>query len=138
MEPETDARRFDSRAGEESAAVYRAALGKTIRSVRLVENALRLNFADGSAIEFLDDEPMCCEWRYMVVCDDPLDGYAGATLLFAEIADAPSAAEDELDPYEAHKIQFLRVHTTKGVIVVSNHNEGRYWSFALLARNVAH
>jgi hypothetical protein len=133
--PGTDAKPSDLRVDKESAAVYQAALGKRIKSAHLIDNVLRLIFEDGSAIEFLNDEPMCCELRFMVVCDDPLGYYAGATFLYAEIADGPKLVEP--DPYEAHLVQFLRVHTSQGVIVVSNHNEGRYWSFALLVRNVA-
>ena len=67
----------------------------------------------------------------MVVCDDPLDSYAGAKLLYAEIVDGPNVV-DPLDSYQAHLVQFLRVYTSQGVIVVSNHNDGRYWSFSLL------
>jgi len=134
-QPETGASRLDAGLNGESAAAYRAAIGKTIQSARVINNALRLTFDDGSAIEFLDDEPLCCEWRYMVVCDDPLDSYAGAKLLYAEIVDGPNVV-DPLDSYQAHLVQFLRVYTSQGVIVVSNHNDGRYWSFSLLVRAI--
>jgi len=113
--------RFDARENAGDIAIYRAAMGKTIQSAKVIDNALRLTFTDDSAIEFLDDEPLCCELRYMAVCDDPLDSYSGAAFLYAEVADGPKVM-DEYSSYDAHIIQFLRIYTSKGVIVVSNHN----------------
>ena len=116
---------------EESAKTFVSSNGKVILSARIENNSLRLEFNDDTAIEFFDDGQSCCESRYMV-CDDDLPYFSGATLVSAELADAPEI-EDE---YGVHEVQFLRVATSKGTLVVSNHNEhnGYYGGFALRVR----
>ena len=119
---------------EDSVNALKAALGKTIDVVELVEDALRIKFTDETGIYFYDDGQSCCEHRYMV-CDDDLLSFSAATLDAAELADAPEV-EDEYG--EVHEVQFLRVSTSKGVIVVSNHNEhnGYYGGFSIRVRSI--
>lgn len=104
---------------EASVAAYTAAVGKTIAEAKIDgDDALRLAFTDSTGIRFLDDGQSCCECRYMRT-DDDLNYHVGATLVSAEIRDAPEI-EDE---YGVHEVQFLVVTTSKGVITVANHNE---------------
>lgn len=114
---------------EDSVNTFKSAVGKTIEEASCDGNYLTLKFTDGSSINFYDDGQSCCETRYMV-CNDNLSEYKGSTLVTAELADAPNIQ----DRYgEEHEVQFLRVQTSSGVIVVSNHNEhnGYYGGFSI-------
>ena len=117
---------------DESVKLFTEAVGKEIATVR-VDDGLRLSFTDGTGILFFDDGQSCCEHRYMV-CDDNLDDFIGATLLSAEVADADSP---DNDVYTVHDVQFLRVATSRGMIVCSNHNEHNgyyYGGFSIRVR----
>jgi hypothetical protein len=91
---------------------------------------LRIDFTDNTAIVLGDEGSSCCETRYMTT-DDDLSYYVGATLLKVEIASAPSTPPNEYGG--EHEIQFLRIITSKGVIVCETHNEhnGYYGGFNL-------
>ena len=69
-----------------------------------------------------------------MVCDDDLSGFVGATLVDVEIADAPNE-EGESACDDVHEVQFLRVITSAGTIVVATHN-GYYGGFAIVAREL--
>lgn len=117
---------------EESVKALHAALGKEITNIELVESEeIRFTFPDGSAIGLYDNGQSCCESRYMV-CDDDLQQFIGGSIVSAEIADALPVDTE----YGCHDVEFLRIHTTKGVIVVSNHNEhnGYYGGFSIRVR----
>lgn len=118
---------------EDSVNAFQSAKGKEISLAELANDMLTLKFTDGTAIAFYDDGQSCCEHRYMV-CDDDLPSFTGATLEGAELADAP----DVEDGGEVHEVQFLRVSTSKGVIVVSNHNEhnGYYGGFSIKVKTL--
>jgi hypothetical protein len=100
---------------------------KKITGVSLEDDSLRFTFKDGSKIRLWDDGQSCCEHRYMTT-DDDLKHYVGGTIRDVELADAPDR-EDEYG--ECHEVQFLRVKTTKGTLVVESHNEhnGYYGGF---------
>jgi hypothetical protein len=59
--------------------------------------------------------------------DDTLTDYAGAELLDVSLEDAPDLEAGG----ESHEVQFLRVKTSKGMFVMSSHNEhnGYYGGF---------
>jgi hypothetical protein len=119
----------------ETVTACQSSLGKTISRVRCDgESDLRIDFADGTGLLLTDEGQSCCEHRYMRT-DDDLNYYEGATLLDLEIADAPSVEAE----YETHDVQFLNVKTSKGVFVMSNHNEhnGYYGGFYIAARTYA-
>ena len=66
-----------------------------------------------------------------MVCDDDLASFAGSVLVSAEVADAPSVADEDGDVRE---VKFVRVATTSGTIVVSSHNQhnGYYGGFEIV------
>lgn len=118
----------------DSVEAFKEALGKKIAVVKLNGDELQFTMEDGYRFGLYDDGQSCCERRYMV-CDDDLASFAGATLMDGEVASAP---DDDGGNDDAHEVQFLRVHTDKGVIVCSNHNEhnGYYGGFAIRARKL--
>ena len=106
---------------------YWKALGQTIREISCDYQTLTMRFENGHGFTITDNGQSCCENRYMV-CDDDTRSYAGARLLGMELADGPRVLDEWLDPQE---VQFLRIHTSRGTIVVSNYNEGRYSGFCI-------
>ena len=108
-------------------------IGKTIRKVWLDEESdyLMFEFDDDTNLRLADGGQSCCEHRYMRT-DDDLNEYAGAVLMDIEVASAPDQ-EDEWG--EVHEVQFLNVHTDKGVFQMANHNEhnGYYGGFWIQA-----
>jgi hypothetical protein len=112
-------------------AAVRGAIGKTIASVELKDEALQFAFADGSTLKLWDDGQSCCESRYMRT-DDNLADFVGATFTDLEMRDAPDATVGDGEP---HEVQFLAVKTSKGEFVMSSHNEhnGYYGGFYIKA-----
>ncbi len=106
--------------------------GAKIKTVYLDGDwSLLFDLEDGRTLEFRDNGQSCCEHRYMH-CDDDLPSFVGAEILGADLGEPenlPSTGEE-------HEMQFLRVMTSRGAIVVSNHNEhnGYYGGFNLEAR----
>lgn len=117
-----------------SVAAWKAAVGDTIRSVAVKEDALHFEFESGYKMRLVDQGQSCCEHQYMV-CDDDLSYHVGAVLHDAEIK---TAAEQPHDEYGEHEIQFLVVTTSKGQFTVANHNEhnGYYGGFWVVAEAV--
>jgi len=116
----------------ESAAAVQEAIGRKIVQVKLEDNSLTLTFDPSLAIELYDDGQSCCESRYMRTDDDPSD-IVGHVLMSIETAPAPSIGSDE-----DHDVEFLRIITNRGLLVISNHNEhnGYYGGFCLRARKL--
>ena len=112
---------------------YRKALGQTIRKISCDYETLTLLFENGHGITITDSGQSCCEHRYMV-CDDDTRSYVGATLLGMDLADVPEVLEEW--PF-SREVQFLRIHTSRGTIVVSNHNDGRYIGFCIEINAIA-
>ena len=115
---------------EESAEAISGCLGQRIVTVKLeAGEALVLSFENGSKLRLQDDGRSCCENRYMV-CDDNLPYFAGSEFRDLEVTNA-----EEDDGGNFHEVQFLVVHTDKGDITVSNHNEhnGYYGGISLIA-----
>ncbi len=116
----------------ESVAAVNASMNRVIKKLVLDDDTLTFTFEDGLVVSLTDEGQSCCEHRYMKT-DDELSDYAGATLTDIEVVDAP----DQEDQWgEVHEIQFLRVHTSKGVVVISAHNEhnGYYGGFCIRAK----
>lgn len=119
--------------GDRGASKLQASLNKKIAKLELQSgdpDRLYFEFEDGENMSLRDDGQSCCEHRYMTT-DDDLPHYVGAELLGIEVADGPDA-EDEYG--ECHEQQFLRINTSKGVLVVVTHNEhnGYYGGFSLV------
>lgn len=112
----------------ESVAAIKDSLGKQIAALAMTDKAIRITFADGSVLRLADEGQSCCEHRYMRT-DDKLDDFIGATLTDASLVDAPTQRND--DEYDVREVQFLRLTTDKGVLVLSNHNDhnGYYGGF---------
>jgi hypothetical protein len=115
----------------ESVAAVQAALGKTITSVALVDDALKFDFEDGSRLTLKDDGQSCCERRYMQT-DDDLPYYVGAKFLGVEVRDGGSTKGEYGDP---HEIEFLVITTDRGTFSMANHNQhnGYYGGFSITA-----
>jgi hypothetical protein len=113
-----------------SVAAYQAALGKTIKEVKLDADVLKFEFEDGTHLSVQDNGQSCCEHRYINDdgCDFPY--YSGAIfhgIDLSEIDDVTNADE------ESHQAQFLNVRTDKGVFTLSAHVEhnGYYGGFSI-------
>jgi hypothetical protein len=115
----------------ESVAAVQAALGKTITSVALVDDALKFDFEDGSRLTLKDDGQSCCERRYMQT-DDDLPYYVGARFLGAEVRDGGTTESEYGD---THEIEFLVITTDRGTFSMANHNQhnGYYGGFSITA-----
>lgn len=111
--------------------------GQIIKSIELNEtadpNELKITFLDGGILTLSDQGQSCCELRYMRT-DDNVKDFEDSELLGIALENAPDPVKGE-DDYGDHEIQFLRISTSKGVLVLSNHNEhnGYYGGFALEA-----
>lgn len=107
-----------------------ACVGREVRSVRLEDNALLLDVPGVGLLKIFDAGQSCCELRYMRT-DDDLDAFGGATLIGVEVRIAPTNYETG-DP---HEVAFLVVHTSKGDVTCSTHNEhnGYYAGFSICA-----
>jgi len=117
---------------QETVEAVGKSLGKTIRSVAVSGNSLDFVFTDGGTLSVWDDGQSCCENRYMST-EDELGYFVGGNLLKLELVDAPNI--DGADG-GTHEVQFLDVHTSKGMFQVANHNEhnGYYGGFGIVAR----
>ena len=103
--------------------------GKEIVSAELVDNQLKLQFADGAKYNLWDDGQDCCERRY-ITTDDDISSLVGQSLTRIETKDGPDQATEE-NPHE--KI-FVELHTATGcAVVLTTHNEhdGYYGGFIL-------
>jgi len=114
------------------ADIFKPVLGKTITKLYLHDNALHIVFSDGTRMMVFDDGQQCCETRYMRT-DDNLNDFANSKLISVDI----SASVSHNEEYSiVHEIQFMRIHTSKGIITFSNHNEnnsGYYCGFEIAA-----
>lgn len=116
----------------DSVNAFKSSMGKTIAALSLGDDdALHFEFSDGTKMCLFDDGQSCCESRYMRT-DDDLTHFIGATLVDAEIKDAPNVEDDE---YGEHEVQFLEVKTSKGCFTMASHNEhnGYYGGFSIRA-----
>ncbi len=95
------------------------------------DGALLIDFTTGARLVIADRGRSCCESRYLK-CDDDLGFFAGATLEDITI-ECGGTTTDEWD--QCHEIQFMLVHTSKGVFTVNTHNEhnGYYGGFWMTA-----
>lgn len=116
---------------QKTVEAVKGSLGKTFTTLELADDNLVLTFEDNMKLKLWDGGQNCCERRYMRT-DDNLSDYVGGQLLDIELRDAPYQ-EDEYD--EVHEVQFLAVKTSKGMFVISNHNEhnGYYGGFYIEA-----
>lgn len=101
-----------------------ACKGKIIRDVRVDNNALHIQFDDGTLV-IEDVMQNCCENRYMT-CDDDLHYLEGQAFAGYRIADGPTTGD-------VHEQQFLIVDAALVSITVANHNEhnGYYGGFGV-------
>lgn len=117
----------------ESVEVFKNSIGKKISSVELTDDALKFLFEDNTTLKLSDEGQSCCETRYMT-SDDELSYYSGAEFLGAEVSEVDNKESDD-EWGGAHEVAFLRVQTSKGVIVAETHNEhnGYYGGFWIVA-----
>ena len=98
------------------------------------ENEFFLTFADGTKISIYDKHQLCCENRYMT-CDDEVDCLVGGTLVHVV---AKAGPVDDSNEHIRHEQVFVEIATTKGSIVITNHNKhnGYYGGFELTIMEV--
>jgi hypothetical protein len=115
----------------ETVETIKTAIGKKIARLWLAGDALHFHFEDGTGMRLFDDGQSCCESRYMVI-DDDLEYHSGAVLKDVQLREAPDVETE----YDTHEVQFLEVHTDKGVVSAATHNEhnGYYGGFWIVAR----
>ena len=118
--------------GDEMDALVES-FNKQISKLTLKDDELVFTFKDGTKIKLTDMGQSCCEARYMRT-DDDLSYYVGATLLDAEIKEAPNEPDEDGD----HEVQFLEIKTDRGGFTIANHNEhnGYYGGFAIEASKI--
>ena len=123
------------------APVIDAANGKTIASLAMIDDEVRMHFTDGTGICISDMGDQCCEHRYMTT-DDVLEEYVGGNLISVSVLDAPNIPyepdEDGDVRTDDHEVQFLRIATTKGDVTFATHNEhnGYYGGFDIKAEEI--
>jgi hypothetical protein len=117
----------------DSVAAFNKGVGQVITSLALADDALHFVFADGFKMRLADEGQSCCESRYMRT-DDDLAYHVGATLVSAEVREAPTITGQYGDP---HEVAFLVVTTSKGAFTMSTHNEhnGYYGGFWIQAKS---
>lgn len=111
-----------------------AAIGRTIKTIEIKDNALWFHFEDGSSVRMWDSGQSCCERRYMN-CDDDLASFTGATLVSGTLKPGPS----NVGKYDEQDCEFLEIETSKGTFTVANYNEhnGYYGGFWIVAEPLA-
>lgn len=104
-----------------------------IEKIDYDDEAILINFDDGSRLKISDEGQSCCENRYLT-CDDDLTGHEGARLLYIGpgIGSQPETGEGG----DFHDVMFIKVQTTKGSFTLCTHNEhnGYYGGFHLEVR----
>ncbi len=117
---------------KETVECLKASVGRKMTSIALNEDVLFIAIEGENRFKVWDDGQSCCENRYMRT-DDDLQDFAGATILDYEVSDAPSQPSE----YGDHEVQFFRIHTSKGIITFSSHNEhtGYYGGFSIKAES---
>jgi hypothetical protein len=107
----------------------KACRGKIIKSIKVENDELTIDFRDGVTLTLWDDASYCCERRYMT-CDDELHYWEGLAFIGYCVANGPDLSDDN---YEQHDCQFLIVDTFLGSFTVANHNEhnGYYGGFSV-------
>ncbi len=113
-------------------------LNKTIRSLLIENNILKIEFDDNTKIEIYD-YPDCYERRWMHT-DDDLSYFQGSKLLGIEIKqgnnEIPKTDPNNPDKYyDVLENQFLVITTSLGVFTIVNYNDhnGYYSGFNLSA-----
>lgn len=113
---------------KEDVEILKQAIGKKIVGLKLdgEDESLHFVMEDDLKFRMFDGGQSCCESRYMRT-DDKVEDFIGATLVDVEVAAAPepeNKKDDDGDYYgDVHEVQFLRITTDRGVLVMSNHNE---------------
>jgi hypothetical protein len=108
-------------------------VGRKITALELRDDVLQVTL-EGAALALADMGQDCCEERYMRT-DDDLQSFVGATLFGVEVRAAPSIETGETRGDPCHDVEFLVVHTDRGDLTMSSHNEhnGFYEGFMVEA-----
>lgn len=129
-----------------TAEAFMNAVGKEITALELTPTGnysddLIFTFTDGTTLKMKDNGQDCCEIRY-ITTDDNLEDFVGATLMKAEVREAPMGVveanefinEAEVE-YLGHEVQFLLITTSLGVFTLESHNinNGYYSGFVVCA-----
>lgn len=106
---------------------------RIIASAEIKDNMLVLIMDDGCRIE-IEDEPQCCEMRYMHT-DDNIDQMAGETLVEIRVQSVGYESDDEDDNGNYHEMGFMHVVTNLMTYTLETHNlhngyYGGFWVYA--------
>lgn len=119
--------------------------GKRISSIWLEENfketrnladqALRIDFEDGTKIAIFDDGQSCCEARYLRT-DDDLQCLVGKVFECAVV----KSHEDKTEEYSDHEQLFIELRASSGESVTfcaHNEHNGYYSGFSMVVQQLA-
>lgn len=123
---------------EETVNAINSSLNKEIKNINIEDDNLILIFKDDSKLRIWDNGQSCCELRFMN-CDDDLKEYLDSKLIGFDLKSASNKNIEDDNYSDEHEIQFLDVHTSKGIFTISNHNvhNGYYGGFCIEAELIA-
>lgn len=110
---------------------------QVLESIDLIgDNVIRIK-VDGATYDIWDNGQSCCEHRY-ITTDDDITSFTGGTLEGVVQGEYRSVEPDPDKWVEDHNASFLRIYTSKGVIVFETHVEhnGYYGGFNVQLREV--
>lgn len=113
---------------------------QVLENIKLVgDEAIRLQ-VNGKEYDIWDSGQSCCEHRY-ITSDDDLASFTGGTLngvVLGEYRSVDPDPDEDRWNVEDHNASFLRVYTSRGVIVFETHVEhnGYYGRFSVQLREV--
>lgn len=108
---------------------------QVLEDVRLEDECIKLK-VNGTEFQIWDNGQSCCEYRY-ITTDDDLPSFTGATLQGVVEGEYRTVEPDDPDECgEEHDVSFLRIYTSKGVMVFETHVEhnGYYGGFNVQLR----
>lgn len=110
---------------------------QVLENIKLVGDDTIMLKVNGKEYNIWDNGQSCCEYRY-ITSDDDLTSFTGGTLEGVVQGECRSVDPDQDEWAEEHEASFLRIYTSKGVIVFETHVEhnGYYGGLSVQLREV--
>lgn len=120
---------YGSQYSTDPTPTFKQCLNKTIKTIEIVNDELKIGFTDGYNLLIKDAGQSCCEHRHMST-DDVLNDYIDARFTGAELRKSECVESNDV-----HEVQWLIIKTDLGPITFVNHNEhnGYYGGFDVVA-----